>query len=165
MKTPSVEAIEELDGLIRKYKRESKTVWGIRGPLHQCLKKTNPSTLTFFDERQVLRLLLLFVTGLLPFSKIPDDSLQIPIWTDDYYNWKLDTTSNKLQIRAWFTGLKFFNLIITPIIGHLQKRGIMTIGWVCNEEEQYDRALRMGCCGIMTDRPDHLEEYLARKFK
>jgi glycerophosphoryl diester phosphodiesterase len=38
IKTPSHEAIEEFRNLLKKYKREHLTIWGIRGPLHEKLK-------------------------------------------------------------------------------------------------------------------------------
>ena len=61
-----------------------------------------------------------------------------------------------MKVRALFVGIKLFDYIFTPIISHLRRRGILTIGWVCNDDSQYERALNMGVSGIMSDRPDHL---------
>jgi glycerophosphoryl diester phosphodiesterase len=49
------------------------------------------------------------------------------------------------------------NLLIWPLISHLRKRGIMTIYWVCNYEEDFKRAINYGACGIMTDDPPLLD--------
>lgn len=46
---------------------------------------------------------------------------------------------------------------------HLRKRGIMTYFWVCNCEKDFERALKFGACGIMTDDPPLLDEYLLQR--
>ncbi len=62
----------------------------------------------------------------------------------------------------FFNLLKFSNLISKPLIWHLQKRGIITMLWVCNEQEDYRRAVELGAQGIMTDDPYLLNEYLKK---
>lgn len=36
----------------------------------------------------------------------------------------------------------------------------MTYYWVCNYEQDFKRAVELGACGIMTDSPSLLHEYL-----
>lgn len=48
------------------------------------------------------------------------------------------------------------NWLLPPLINHLRKRGIMTMLWVCNTEEEFKRSVDAGCSGIMTDVPNHL---------
>lgn len=43
---------------------------------------------------------------------------------------------------------------------HLKKRGIIPILWVVNETEEFERGIKTGCCGLMTDSPKKLKEYL-----
>jgi glycerophosphoryl diester phosphodiesterase len=62
----------------------------------------------------------------------------------------------------FFIGLKLMNIVTIPMIWHLKKRGIMTYYWVCNTEAEYQRAIDLGCTGIMTDDPPLLNNYLAR---
>lgn len=151
--------------MLKQYKREHLTIWGIRGPLHETLKQPSSHTLTFFNDTSVGKLFLLYITGLLPFCKIRDDSLQLPLWTDEFHRWKLDTQPNAKQVNMFFNGLKVMNWMLPPLISHLRKRGILTIMWVCNTEEEFDRAVGMGCEGIMTDLPGLLDEFLDRKFE
>ena len=52
------------------------------------------------------------------------------------------------------------NWLIRPMIWHFKRRGILTLLWVCNDEEAIDRALWMGGQGVMTDEPFVLDNYL-----
>ncbi len=49
--------------------------------------------------------------------------------------------------------LRFFNLISRLFIPHLRKRGILTFYWIVNDKEGWNKAISMGCRGIMTDIP------------
>lgn len=48
---------------------------------------------------------------------------------------------------------------------HLQKRGILTIYWVCNYDNDFARAMKLGANGIMTDNPATLNDYLKEHYK
>lgn len=124
------------------------------------------TTLTFFNDTGVAKLFLLYVTGLLPFMSIRDDSLQLPLWTPEFLRWKLDTSQDHRKVRGFFKGISVMNWLLPPLVRHLRKRGILTMMWVCNTEEEYQRALRIGCEGIMTDLPNLLDDFLeARDMK
>jgi glycerophosphoryl diester phosphodiesterase len=48
-------------------------------------------------------------------------------------------------------------------IPHLRKRGILTFYWILNEREDWEKAISMGCRGIMTDEPSKLFAFLKEK--
>jgi hypothetical protein len=117
------------------------------------LRNVKPSLQLFFNDFAVMKLLLLYLTGLLPFFPIQDSSLQIPLYTQEFHDWKKQAIPEKdhWKLSCFFGLVKFFNMISKPLIWHLQKRGIMTMLWVCNEDEHFEKALKLGAHGIMTD--------------
>lgn len=62
-----------------------------------------------------------------------------------------------------FFGLRVGYYVALPLIWHLKRRGVMTFYWVCNTNSEFKRAIEGGCCGIMTDDPFLLNEYLKGK--
>jgi hypothetical protein len=66
-----------------------------------------------------------------------------------------------MKVHVAFAALKIINFILQPMIWHLRKRGIMTFYWVCNTKEEYERAIKYGACGVMTDEPYDLLNYIA----
>jgi len=67
------------------------TIWGTRYKVDSDkLYKLNNKTLRFFSLDQVLRTYVYYMIGLLPFIHIPEDSIQIPLFTYDMYNWKMN---------------------------------------------------------------------------
>jgi len=41
----------------------------------------------FFSVGRVLLTYLYYITGLLPFIGFPEDSMQVPLITEDFYKW------------------------------------------------------------------------------
>ena len=68
-----------------------------------------------------------------------------------------------MKINLLFATIKVMNYLLVPLVWHLKKRGIMTYYWVCNSEEQYEKAIKLGGCGIMTDESQLLDAYLSKK--
>jgi len=130
------------------------------------LRRVNPSLQLFFNDYAVFKLLLLYFTGLLPFVRVEDASLQIPLYTEEFHGWKRQALpGQEWKVDCFFSLVKFSNWVAKPLIWHLKKRGIMTMFWVCNEEEHFERAIRLGAQGIMTDDPYLLSAYLKKKGK
>ena len=79
------------------------------------------------------------MTGMLPFCKIEEDSLQIPLFTQDLYKWKMSSVSGKEKFRVaiFYYFIRFLNLISPPLFSHLSKRGVLVIYWVLNEETDF----------------------------
>ena len=59
--------------------------------------------------------------------------------------------------------LRFFNFISRLFVPHLRKRGILTFFWIVNEEDGWDKAVSIGCQGVMTDCPSNFSAYLKQK--
>lgn len=68
-----------------------------------------------------------------------------------------------LSIRIMIWLLDLFIPVLPLFVWHLNRRGIPVIFWVLNNEEDWDKAIKMGANGIMTDRPKALKHYIKLK--
>uniref|UniRef100_A0A0K8REB6 Putative pogo family transposase n=1 Tax=Ixodes ricinus TaxID=34613 RepID=A0A0K8REB6_IXORI len=160
IKTPNEELIQEVHKLIKQFNREDITIWG---SFHHSVTKRcyelNPRIPLFFSARSLLYLLILTCTGLLPFVPIKETCLEVllPHVATKNPGMRQQTQYLRgmvlLKLIDWFIVRKF-------LIDHLRKRGIPTYLWVLNEKEDFQRAFRLGACGVMTDRPTLLTEFL-----
>lgn len=151
---------------MRKYERENITVWGAFGALNESLRNKNPNTVNFYSAGEVLKIYLLFLSGLLPFVCIRQGVLDIPLMTDNFEKMAKSFSRSKcMSCLIFFVMLilKCFNFFSWFFIRHLKKRGILTFYFILNDEEDFDRALNKGCSGIMTDLTEDLEKYLKKK--
>lgn len=138
LKTPTQSSIKEINRLIQEYDRNDITFVGIRNNMQQKLIKTNPSLNLFFNDGAVFKLLLAYLTGILPFLPIKEESLQLPLYTTEFHQWKRQSSpGDEWKVDTFFRLVKFSNFIIKPLIWHLQKRGIITMLWVCNQSEHF----------------------------
>lgn len=70
---------------------------------------------------------------------------------------------DSFKIRLLFAAIKVMNYLLVPLVWHLKRRGIMTYYWVCNTEQQYEKAINLGASGLMTDESQLLDAYLSKK--
>lgn len=71
----------------------------------------------------------------MPFMPIKESSLQLPLYTTEFHEWKRQNSiGNEWKVDAFFKFVKYSNYILKPLVWHLQRRGIITMLWVCNEE-------------------------------
>jgi len=160
LKTQSHEAIMTFGELVKKHHREDLTMWGCKLVKYTKIIQQNfPNTLLFCSIQRALWTYALFVTGLLPFVPIREDSIQMPLINNDYYNWKLATEAG-WTVKTTFLILKFINFVSPPLFWHLNKRGIITMYWVLNSEQDFTSCAKTGVNGIMTDTPTLLRKYL-----
>lgn len=124
------------------------------------LREEDINTLRFVNDKQFAWLLVFYVTGLLPYLYIEEATLQLPLFTTEFYEWKIREWGSKWSTHAFFWTIRALNFFLRPLISHFRKRGIMTYYWVCNGKEEYGRAVRCGACGIMTDDPPLLDSFL-----
>lgn len=77
-----------------------------------------------------------YFVGLAPFLPIQENSLQIPIYSKEYEQWNVDRTveSDKWKIRLYMRAMNVVNVLMRPLMWHLRRRGIITMGWVCNSK-------------------------------
>jgi len=165
LKTSSPDAIKSMAEMIKKYKREDLTIWGCKFLKDSnMVQATMPEAITFFSAERIMRTYGLYITGLLPFFPIREDSIQVPKLSHDYFSWKM-ATEGGLKTKAFFSAVKFINWISTPLFWHLEKRGIIVIYWVMNTEHDYELCVKQNVNGIMTDLPTSLKNYLVKEGK
>ena len=61
---------------------------------------------------------------------------------------------------------RYFFAAQKSLMRHLQKRGVYTTAWVVNTEEEFQEIKEMyGECldGVMTDRPELLNQFIEEK--
>lgn len=56
------------------------------------------------------------------------------------------------------------NYLMKIMAYHLRMRGVMTYYWVCNDKVDFEWAINLQGCGIMTDDPPLLNNYLQEKI-
>jgi hypothetical protein len=101
--------------------------------MQSSLYELNPSLNLFMNDWAVFKLMLCYLTGLLPFYPIKEVSLQIPLYTTEFHEWKRQALpEQRRKVDTFFNFVKFANFISKPLIWHLQQRGIITMFWVCN---------------------------------
>ncbi len=104
----------------------------------------------------MIRYLLLYYTGLLPFVKIDHHEVfAMPYMTRDYLRMKIIEAKEKSSLYYLFIVITVFaNWTNNGMIEHLNKRGLHTNYWVINDDDEIKHvALNTKVKGIMTDRP------------
>ena len=117
---------------------------------------------TYFSLGRTAKLLGLFYFGLLPFFPLHESLLEVPMlaradqarlanssWVTG--GWKLCL----LQMAGWLLRSRL-------LIWHLQRRGIATIVWSYDNDEDFADAFALGVDGVMTDSPAKLRRFLER---
>jgi hypothetical protein len=103
--------------------------------------------------------------GLLPYCKVPYDSLATPFLTRDYLKMRVFTESKtqteKLFNMLYVTQILFVNCTGNAILKHMNKRGVLTCYWVLNDPDEIKFAIKnTNVAGIMTDRPAAAKELI-----
>jgi glycerophosphoryl diester phosphodiesterase len=92
--------------------------------------------------------------------------MQMPLWTEEFQQWKFRTVGKGSKTVRFFFLMKYIaNPLMKLMSYHLRKRGILTFYWVCNYENDFKKAIDHGACGIMTDNPATLSNYLEAYHK
>lgn len=158
IKPHNLQLIQAVSELVARYGREDITIWGNfrDNTTKQCFE-TNGNIGILFSFTAVLKLLVLFYTGLLPYVTFHETHLEIPMPSSLKHKLGKDLTVAKrimLEVADWL-------LMRKSLFEHLKKRGVQTYLWVLNNEDEFDRAFKqLGVTGVMTDYPTKLQEYL-----
>ncbi len=148
--------VRDVSDLVRRFGRESRTVWGnYKAETVQLCHSVNPRIGILVSLKRVLKILLLFYTGLLPFLPVWETHLEIPMIS-------VMRRPGQTWTRRTIIAILDKILMRRSLFRHLRARGIPTYAWVLNTEEEFDRAFRCGVEGVMTDHPSRLREYLRR---
>ncbi|PSN45073.1 Glycerophosphodiester phosphodiesterase domain-containing protein 1 [Blattella germanica] len=135
--------IQKVSTLITKYKREEYTVWGnFNDVITKKCYAENPQVNLLFSMRQVVYLVLLMYSGLLPFVPIRESNLEI--FLPSIY---LSVCQSEIKTCADSQGLR-------------GQTKLKTYFWVLNDEEEFRKAFELGATGVMTDYPTRLKTFL-----
>lgn len=160
--------VHVVNKIIVENNAEDRCVWGnfSRDTTESCYL-TNPRVGLLFSSVQFLKLYLLFYTGLLPFIKVKETHLEIPmpsVFLDEKFRSK-DGNVGLAKFPPWLIKMVDWLLMSRQLFLHLDKRGITTYLWVLNSEDQYEKAFKLGVHGVMTDYPSKLKQFLEKKGK
>jgi len=154
------ELIKKVNELIIKHNREKITIWGsFKDSVKKKCYRVNNRIPIYFSLVGVVKLLLLMLTGLLPFVPLSESHLEI-IMPNNLLKYKRNSLPRAAI--APFLLIKMF-LVRKSLVRHLQKRGIFVIYWTLNSEEEFETALEVGANGIITDYPSKLIQFLNKK--
>ena len=113
------------------------------------------------NDKELAFYLLAMIGGLLPFIYIDNAAMQVPLWTEESYRWKVQEWGDNWKVHLFFKGLKYLgNPMMSLLSYHLKKRGIPTFYWVGNCLDDFRRAQKLGASGVMTDCPSLLHDHL-----
>ncbi|KAH9595238.1 Lysophospholipase D gdpd1, variant 2 [Schistosoma haematobium] len=122
----------------------------------------NKNILTFAPISYVIWIMTCYVVGLLPFIPIKYDCFEIPLVS-------VIRSNEFARRRHWDRFLPHTVLLLSDFIlssplfiEHLRKRGLPVFFWVCNNEEDMEKAFELGASGVMTDYPRKLTEFLKK---
>lgn len=158
VKANDEELLCKVTSLVREFKREGITVIGsFSSHLSGKCQEMNPDLLHFCCFCKVLKILVSFYLGLLPFLTINESFFEIMMPSVGFDKNNCLPTNLKSRI---FLRMVDFIIMNRFLFRHLQRRGIRVYVWVLNHEDQFERALAYGVDGIMTDYPSKLTSYM-----
>ncbi len=141
--------VKAVADLVNKFDRSDITIWGnFRGDTTDLCYQTDPSIRLYFSFPRVLKLLVLYYTGLLPFVPLRETHLEVPA--------PAAVMKSLGRVRFLLDAI----LMRRRLFEHLKSRGIPVFVWVLNTEEEFERAFASGASGVMTDYPSKLDRYL-----
>ncbi|XP_016074075.1 PREDICTED: glycerophosphodiester phosphodiesterase domain-containing protein 3 [Miniopterus natalensis] len=150
--------IHQIASLVRHFDRNEITIWASeKSSVMKKCKAANPEMPFSFTRGRVIRLLLLYYLGLLPFFPIPEKFLLC----------FLPTIINRTYFPFSCSGLNQLAAVVSKwlimrksLIQHLEQRGVQVVFWCLNEESDFEVAYSLGATGVMTDYPTALRRYL-----
>lgn len=168
-------AVSQVVALTRKYKRQKRTVFG--GFLQEKLNRIKtemPEGVVAMGPQRTLFLVAAYYIGLLPFLSIWEDVFEFPVslaYLQREAVMRMEARRQRmpgclhflpLNVLASLKAKAVYFLLSNPgLISALKRRGLLVLGWVVNCTDEYKEGFgRVGCHGLMTDRPKHLRQYL-----
>ena len=144
----SIEACTKVVDLIKKYERFSTTVIGGEDDyVNERFLQMDERVCLSCTKQDVLKIVLFYFTGLLPFLAINRDCFQMVYMTRDFIKMKYEErkVAKSFRQKCFLTGFiylgQLFNMFAGSAFKHLQDRGIFTVYWVLNEESETACAL------------------------
>lgn len=132
-------------GLLRK---EVKRRNGLKG-------KGEPKFLTFASAGEVASTYILYWLGLLPLIPLSYDAFSIPLMTDS----KREMIARRKVLNPCLRCIGAFIIHAPSLWRHLQRRGIVVLGFVLNDVDEWDEVKDWPIDGIMTDDPAKMNRH------
>ena len=167
------ELVRAVVALIVEFKREHLTVVGaVAGPNHDLIGELakEHGFFTFCGIGAVVGTVVLYYTRLLPFVPVSYDAFSIP----------LPTTAMRRRFISflgarnggccgWKRGAIRLALWLFCSFGlwrHLRRRGVVVIGWVLNDVDEWEETADWPIDGMMTDDPEGYHRFKdSRRFQ
>jgi glycerophosphoryl diester phosphodiesterase len=164
LKNDDQELKVEVLRLIRKYKRESLTIWGnVKEQQNLIMKAMAPDIANFAPIEVITRIMIYYLIGFLPFYNIPYDTFQFPYVNEDYVNFKNKQSGKTLRQWLYIKSLEIYHFFGLLIFWHLRRRNIYVFLYAINNEDDIDIAMGKSIDGIITDTPQLLVNHILKK--
>ena len=159
----------ELVRLIQKYDRQKTTVIGTEREAETLeLHQLDPSIPKFVSGDALMKYLLCYYTGLLPFMRIDHHEVfALPYMTRDYLRMKLVEAREKTPLYYLFIAVTTIaNKTLNGMLVHLVKRGKHTSYWVINDDDEILKVIQSSPIqGVMTDRPTGVKKVIEEETR
>ena len=111
------------------------------GSKNEDLRSSHPPVVNFYSAGEILKIYILFLTGLLPFVCIRQGVVDIPLATDSLKKLVMkfagDSCLKKCLLWFLYQVVNCFNFFSRFWIPHLKKRGILTFYFILNEKKDF----------------------------
>lgn len=141
-KNPNDRVITETYDLLKKYDKTASTIWGTyKSKYTPILNKTDTEMARYATFEEVSKLIIYYYLGMLPFTNFDCDYIQIPFPSKTYLAHLKQTNGDNWQTNLYFKLLQVHSVLMRPAFRHMKKRGVKTMMWVVNEEEDVDHMM------------------------
>ncbi|KAM3577700.1 hypothetical protein VYU27_000573 [Nannochloropsis oceanica] len=160
--------IRKVHDMILNKGRRDQTIWfSLAEDINADLRAYDPTIPNITSVLGMLKCILLYYTGLLPFVRLDSDILGIPVDHVDYARVREQKALKALPdalcwVLAFVLGGKPPLALIPPgLFKHLRARGIPIFFLGVNDEENLKVAEWAGSTAVLTDRPQWLRKCMA----
>ena len=160
VKTFNETMVDRLTSLTRENHRDKYTVFGYNGVGNQEIGQMTDETLTFYKQKQLLKVFLFSLFGIIHFTTLKRGVATIPLVDEGYkYETKRENSSwiTAMGVIGFSYFLQYFSLLVTPYLKH---RGVPTILFNADTEKNMKWAAATEAVGIMSNRPKKVREFL-----
>lgn len=157
--------IDKVHAIIEKSgkERKSNVYWfSLTEPINIKLRLRDPAIPTINSVPGMLRILILYYLGILPFFSIPDAVFGITVERIDLEKVRGESSLKGLpdaikRLIAFVLQGKPSGVMVAPgLFAHLRKRGVPVWFLGCATEEDLKVAVKSGATGVLTDRVNWL---------
>ena len=157
--------IDKVHEQVEKFKLKDRVIWfSLKQDLNIKLRLKDPSIPNITSVLGMLKILLMYYSGVLPFISIEEDIYGVPCDNVDF---------NRLRNQALFKGfpdtfiylmLYLFGghppkaLLPNGLFHHLRKRGIPIWLLGVNSHNDIEVAIKAGVTAVLTDKPEWLAQ-------